>query len=86
MVVIRIVLSLIAAFTASLLVFLAIFVPMLIHDERIAPHDGQGGMSGFFVGFPIAILVGLVVAPCFYVWITRRGSFSNCGTTDINEI
>ena len=77
MVLVRIILSVIAAVVVFILVFLAIFVPMLIHDTHVAPHDGQGGMSGAFVGLPIATLAALATAPAFYLWLKRRGLFSN---------
>ncbi len=59
-----------------ILTFLAIFVPMLIHDMHVAPHDGQGGMAGGLLGIaiaPIAALIGTVLA---YRWVVKQGWFA----------
>jgi hypothetical protein len=53
-------------------VFLAIFVPMLMHDMHVAPHDGQGGMSGAFLGLPVALIAAIAMGPISYVWLTKR--------------
>jgi hypothetical protein len=55
-------------------VFLAIFVPMLMYDMHLAPHDGQGGMGGAFLGLPIALIAAIAVGPISYVWMTKRNS------------
>jgi hypothetical protein len=59
----------IATFVA---VFLAIFVPLLLYDMHTAPHDGQGGMGGFFLGLPVASVVAFISGPCSFVWMSKR--------------
>jgi uncharacterized RDD family membrane protein YckC len=75
--ILRVVFSVLAAAAVFILVFLAIFVPMLISDMHYAPHDGQGGMSGFFLGIPIATIAALGAGPYFYFLSKRRDWFSN---------
>jgi hypothetical protein len=53
-------------------IFLAIFVPMLMYDMHVAPHDGQGGMSGAFLGLPVALIAAVAAGPASYVWMTKR--------------
>lgn len=75
--ILRVIFSVLAGAAVFILVFLAIFVPMLLSDIHYAPHDGQGGMSGFFLGVPVASLVALGAVPYFYFLFKRRGWFSN---------
>jgi hypothetical protein len=72
----RAIISLLAALAAFVVAFLAIFVPMLLRDMHYAPHDGQGGMSGFFIGFPIATIAALVTGPICYAQAKRRNWFA----------
>src|SRR4051812_14332822 len=53
---IRAIFSVLVALAAFVVSFLVIFVPMLFLDMHYAPHDGQGGMSGFFIGIPVATI------------------------------
>jgi hypothetical protein len=77
MAVVRVIFSVLAAGVAFVLVFLAIFVPLLIHDMHIAPHDGQGGIGGFVLGIPIAVIAALGTGVYYYCLSKRRGWFSN---------
>jgi thiamine monophosphate kinase len=55
--------------------FLAIFVPGLLWDEHIAPHDGQGGIGWFFLAVPISMLAALVAGPASYALSVKWGWF-----------
>ncbi len=68
----RVVISLIVALIAFIIAFLAVFIPMLISDMHYAPHDGQGGMSGFFIGLPVGAVSALVARLTYYVHAKRR--------------
>jgi hypothetical protein len=76
MTVIRIIFSLLAAAATFVFVLLVISVPILIHDTHIAPHDGQGGLSGFILGVPIAAAAAIVAGAYYYYLAERRGWFS----------
>jgi hypothetical protein len=65
------------AFVTFVVVFLAIFVPLLIRDIHYAPHDGQGGMGGFFLGLPIAALAALISIFVSYGWMVRHRRFED---------
>ena len=74
---IRAFLALVVAFAAFVIALVAVFVPMLISDMHYAPHDGQGGMGGSFLGLPTGILAAVVAGVSFYVRSKRRNLFSN---------
>ena len=71
-----ILLLLAASFGTFILTFLAIFIPMLIHDTRVAPHDGQGGILGFVFGVPIAFCAAIIATGAGWKWVTKRGWFA----------
>jgi hypothetical protein len=73
---IRAIISLLAAFAAFVVAFLAIFVPMLLRDMHYAPHDGQGGIGGFLLGIPFGAAIGLAVGITCYVQAERRNWFA----------
>ncbi|SDG05872.1 hypothetical protein [Terriglobus roseus] len=74
---VRLLVSLVVAFAAFVVAFLAVFVPMLLIDMHYAPHDGQGGMGGFFLGVPVGAGVALVSGVAFYIRAERRNWFAN---------
>ena len=55
--------------------FLAIFIPMLIHDMHVAPNDGQGGMLGFVIGLPIAFAIAILGTAMAWQCAAKRGWF-----------
>jgi len=59
--------------------FLAIFVPMLIHDMHAAPNDGQGGMLGFVIGIPMAFAIAILGTAMAWRWAAKRGWFDEGG-------
>jgi len=73
--VIRVIVSFVVALTAFVIAFLAVFLPMLISDMHYAPHDGQGGMSGFFIGVPVGAISALIAGVTYYVQSKRRNWF-----------
>ncbi len=70
--VIRGIMAIIVMVITFVAVFLVIFVPLLLYDMHTAPHDGQGGMGGFFLGLPVASIVALISGPCSFVWMSKR--------------
>jgi hypothetical protein len=74
---VRLVVSFFVAAITFGVAFLAIFVPLLIRDMHYAPHDGQGGMGGFFIGLPVGALSALVAGLTYYAQAKRRNWFSN---------
>jgi len=56
--------------------FLGIFIPMLIHDMHVAPHDGQGGIGGFVIGIPMAFAVSILGTSMAWQWAAKRGWFT----------
>jgi hypothetical protein len=66
-----------AALLAFVLAFLAIFVPLLLWDTHTDPHDGQGGMGGFFLGIPVALLAALATLVGVFVRATNRRWFES---------
>jgi hypothetical protein len=64
-----------AMFITFIGVFLAIFVPLLLRDMHYAPHDGQDGMGGFFLGLPVALIAALVIGATSYMWMAKRRWF-----------
>ncbi|AFL89220.1 hypothetical protein Terro_3194 [Terriglobus roseus DSM 18391] len=73
---IRAIFSVLVALAAFVVSFLVIFVPMLFLDMHYAPHDGQGGMSGFFIGIPVATIASLLAGPLCYVHAKRKKWFA----------
>ncbi len=73
----RILVSVCASVLAFVLVFLAIFVPLLLWDMHTDPHDGQGGMGGFFLGLPVALLASLLTLVGVFVYSTNRCWFES---------
>jgi hypothetical protein len=73
---IRVILSLVVALTVFVVTFLAVFMPMLISDMHYAPHDGQGGMGGFFLGLPLGTLSAFVAGITYFIQAKRRNWFS----------
>ena len=73
----RILVSVCAAVLAFVLVFLAIFAPLLLWDMHTDPHDGQGGMGGFFLGVPVAFLASLATLVGVFVRATNRSWFES---------
>lgn len=73
---IRAIISLLVALAAFVATFLVIFVPLLLRDMHYAPHDGQGGMGGFFIGIPVATIAGLVAGPVCYAQAKHRNWFA----------
>ncbi len=71
----RILFALCMMLVTFIFIFLAIFVPLLLYDMHIAPHDGQGGMGGAFLGLPIAAISALVMGPFSYVQASKRRWF-----------
>jgi len=55
--------------------FLAIFIPMLIHDMHVAPNDGQGGMLGFVIGLPMAFAIAILGTAMAWQCAAKRGWF-----------
>jgi hypothetical protein len=72
---IRALVSLLVALAAFVVSFLAIFVALLLRDMHYAPHDGQGGMGGFFIGIPVAIIAAFVAGTVYYTQAKRRKWF-----------
>ena len=62
-------------FVTFVVVFLAVFVPLLVRDIHYAPHDGQGGLGGFVLGIPVAAIAALISIPAGYGWIVNRRWF-----------
>jgi len=73
---IRAIVSLLVALAAFVVSFLVIFVTMLLRDMHYAPHDGQGGMGGFFIGIPVATIAAVVAGPVCYAQAKRRNRFA----------
>jgi len=73
----RILVSVCAAVLAFVLAFLAIFVPLLFWDMHTDPHDGQGGMGGFFLGVPVGLLASLLTLVGVFVRSTNRRWFES---------
>jgi hypothetical protein len=68
----RITFALCLSFLGFIFTFAAIFVPMLLYDEHVAPHDGQGGIGGFLLGLPVAALAALGFGVGGYSWTVRH--------------
>jgi len=73
----RTLVSLPVAAATFVAVFLAIFIPLLIHYMHIAPHDGQVGLLGFVIGVPAAALASLSAGAYCYSFAKRREWFSS---------
>ena len=71
-----ILLILAASLGTFVITFLAIFVPMLIHDVHVAPHDGQNGMAGFLLGVPVAFIAALIGTILVWRWVVKQGWFA----------
>jgi hypothetical protein len=76
-----ILLILAAGFGTFVVAFLAIFVPMLIHDMHVAPPDGQGGMAGGLLGIAIAPIAALIATLLTYRWVAKQGRFTPSDTS-----
>jgi uncharacterized membrane protein len=72
----RILFVLVMMCATFVLVFVAVFVPLLMYEGYLAPHDGQGGMGGFFLGLPTAAIAALVSCPFSYSWAAKRSWFA----------
>src|ERR1700743_3339941 len=77
-----ILLLLAASFGTFILTFLAIFIPMLIHDMHVAPHDGQGGIGGFVIGLPVAFCMAIISTVMAWRWVKKCGWFSGPSQID----
>ena len=64
----RLLLSACVAIFAFSGAFLVIFVPLVLWDLHMHPHDGQGGLGEFLLAAPIAFLS----LPFAGIWAFRR--------------
>jgi uncharacterized membrane protein len=67
--------ALLVACLTFAVVFLSVFVPLLLWDMHVAPHDGQGGMGGFFPGLPMATIAWFVALIVSYRRMAKQGLF-----------
>jgi hypothetical protein len=65
-----------ASFGTSIVTFLAIFVPIPIHDMHVAPHDRQGDMAGGLLGIAIAPIAALLATVLTYKRVVSKRWFA----------